>query len=185
LCEAGRERQDQGPREGWRGGLSQQAWVAYGSGGACGVGQNLSIRLPHVSNGRNTAKWIWRGVAGCWPTSRSLWWKGISLRVADDPLHGPDKRHGVREDLGGTLAVSVTGTLRDRCFLCKKTPHHPQVAVVSLRYSHGATSRGFASREGSLLEGVLLAQSGYCRFQCLRGAAGDHSVVLFPMPLST
>ena len=109
--------------------------VAYGSGGACGVGQNLSIRLPHVSNGRNTAKWIWRGVAGCWPTSRSLWWKGISLRVADDPLHGPDKRHGVREDLGGTLAVSVTGTLRDRCFLCKKTPHHPQVAVVSLRYS--------------------------------------------------
>ena len=29
--------------------------VAYGSGGACGVRQNLSIRLPHVSNGRNTA----------------------------------------------------------------------------------------------------------------------------------
>jgi len=58
-----------------------------------------------------------------------------SKGLADDPLHGPDKRHGVREDLGGTLAVSVTGTLRDRCFLCKKTPHHPQVAVVSLRYS--------------------------------------------------
>ena len=42
--------------------------VAYGSGGACGVRQNLLIRLPHVSNGRNTAQWIWRGVAGCWPT---------------------------------------------------------------------------------------------------------------------
>jgi hypothetical protein len=26
FCEAGRERQNQGPREGWRGGLSQQAW---------------------------------------------------------------------------------------------------------------------------------------------------------------
>ena len=25
--------------------------VAYGSGGACGVGQNLSIRLVDVSNG--------------------------------------------------------------------------------------------------------------------------------------
>jgi hypothetical protein len=25
--------------------------VAYGSGGACGVRQNLSIGLPHVSNG--------------------------------------------------------------------------------------------------------------------------------------
>jgi len=34
----------------------------------CGVRQNLSIRLPHVSNGRDTAQWIWRGVAGCWPT---------------------------------------------------------------------------------------------------------------------
>jgi hypothetical protein len=42
--------------------------VAYGSGGACGIRQNLSIRLPHVSSGRNTAQWIWRGVAGCWPT---------------------------------------------------------------------------------------------------------------------
>jgi hypothetical protein len=42
--------------------------VAYGSGGGCGVRQNLSIRLPHVSNGRDTAQWIWRGVAGCWPT---------------------------------------------------------------------------------------------------------------------
>jgi hypothetical protein len=26
FCEAGRDRQNQGPREGWRGGLSQQAW---------------------------------------------------------------------------------------------------------------------------------------------------------------
>jgi hypothetical protein len=26
--------------------------VAYGSGGACGVRQNSSIRLPHVSSGR-------------------------------------------------------------------------------------------------------------------------------------
>jgi hypothetical protein len=30
--------------------------VAYGSGGACGVRQNLSIRLPHVSNERFSPK---------------------------------------------------------------------------------------------------------------------------------
>ena len=32
--------------------------VAYGSGGGCGVRQNLSIRLPHVRNGRFPAKWV-------------------------------------------------------------------------------------------------------------------------------
>jgi len=85
-----------------------------------------------------------------------------SPRVADDPLHGPDKTARRQEIWGAPSLFSVTGTLRDRFASCAKKNTSPTRSGGRPRPGilNGPTSRDSHSREGSLLEGVLLAQSG-------------------------
>jgi hypothetical protein len=58
FCEVGRERKIRGHGKAGEEAYHSRLGVAYGSGGACGVRRNLSIRLPHVSNGRFSTKWV-------------------------------------------------------------------------------------------------------------------------------
>jgi hypothetical protein len=50
--EAGRDRQNQGAREGWRGGLSQQAWGCLRERWGLRRQAEFINQVPHVSNGR-------------------------------------------------------------------------------------------------------------------------------------
>jgi hypothetical protein len=47
--------ENQGPREGWRGGLSQQAWGCLRERWGLRRQAEFINQLPHVSNGRFTA----------------------------------------------------------------------------------------------------------------------------------